>query len=815
MPGETGDFYSVRDAQPDRRGLITCPVLPISGGAVFPEIVTTLYLDTRQALLAAESSRSKLGTVIGLLRRDGGDGEPDTDDLYRIGTELAPGRVLRMADETRSIFAQGRRRVEVVDFQNGDSCLYARARLIEDSHPSDDAGPVMMKAVVNMFRKLVDLNSNIPEDMLLYALNADEPGWLADLVASSLSLSTAVSQEVLETFVPRDRLVRVTELLQQELGALEIEEDLNSRVHDELERGQREIWLREQLRVIQGELGEGDVFQQEQADLRGQIEEAQLPTEPRERALKELARLGSMPPATPEAGILRSWIDWIISLPWSQASEDNLDVSHARLVLDTGHYGLPRVKDRILEAIAVRKLAGERMESPVLCFVGPPGVGKTSLGESIARALGRKFVRVSLGGVRDEAEIRGHRRTYIGALPGRVLQTMKRAGTVNPVFMLDEIDKLGMDFRGDPADSLLEVLDPEQNSKFSDHYLEVPYDLSQVLFITTANELDTLPPALLDRMEVIEFPGYLEEEKVDIARQFLIPRQFARHGLEERGIRLEQSALQTIIRDYTWEAGVRNLNREIANINRKLARMVAEERPHPARINAGMVSRWLGPPHFLGTRALDGPSLGMATGLVWTLGGGDIAIFEVSLLPGKGSLTMTGNLGDVMQESAQTALSHVRSLSNMFVFPAEDLEQTDIHVHVPEGAVPKEGPSAGITLATALVSAMSERPVRPEFGMTGEITLRGKVLPVGGVREKLMAARRAGLSDVILPTSNRKDLVEVPKRLRRSLRIHLVDSMKQVIDLVLLPPANGHVPSAGADEAKTPAPAAVDKGAAG
>ncbi|MCY4525267.1 MAG: endopeptidase La, partial [Anaerolineaceae bacterium] len=622
-------------------------------------------------------------------------------------------------------------------------------------------------------------------------------------------------QEVLETFVPRGRLVKVTELLQQELGALEIEEDLNSRVHDELERGQREIWLREQLRVIQGELGEGDVFQQEQADLRRQIEDAHLPAEPRERAHKELARLGSMPPATPEAGILRTWIDWIITLPWSDASEDNLDVSHARKVLDAGHYGLPRVKDRILEAIAVRKLAGKRMENPVLCFVGPPGVGKTSLGESIARALGRKFVRVSLGGVRDEAEIRGHRRTYIGALPGRVLQTMKRAGTVNPVFMLDEIDKLGMDFRGDPADSLLEVLDPEQNSKFSDHYLEVPYDLSQVLFITTANELDTLPPALLDRMEVIEFPGYLEEEKIDIARQFLLPGQFARHGLEDRGIRLEKSALQTIIRDYTWEAGVRNLNREIANINRKLARLVAEERPHPARINAGMVSRWLGPPHFLGTRALDGPSLGMATGLVWTWGGGDIAIFEVSLLPGKGSLTMTGNLGDVMQESAQTALSHVRSLADMFVFPAEDLEQTDIHVHVPEGAVPKEGPSAGITLATALVSAMSERPVRPEFGMTGEITLRGKVLPVGGVREKLMAARRAGLSDVVLPTSNRKDLVDVPKRLRRSLHIHLVDSMQQVIDLVLLPPANGRVPSAGVDGAEIPVQDGVERSVAG
>ncbi len=799
MSAEPGDFHAVRDAEPDAGGLITCPVLPLSGGAVFPEIVTTLYLDSRQALLAAEASRGQLGTVIGLARRDAAIEEPGPDDLYHTGTELAPGRVLRMPDESRNMLAQGRRRVEVMDFLRDDSCYLARARVLVQPAAAESDKAAVMKAVVNMFRKLVELNSGIPEDMLLYAINADEAGWLADLVASSLSLSTAVSQELLETLEPQARLMRVADLLRQELDALEIEEELNSRVQDELERGQREVWLREQLRVIQGELGEGDPYQQEQGELRQLIDEARLPPEPHERALKELARLNSMPPATPEAGILRIWIDWLVSLPWSMTSEDNLDLAHARKVLDDGHYGLARVKERIIETIAVRKLAGERMESPVLCFVGPPGVGKTSLGESIARALGREFVRVSLGGVRDEAEIRGHRRTYIGALPGRILQTMKRAGTINPVFMLDEIDKLGMDFRGDPADSLLEVLDPEQNSKYSDHYLEVPYDLSQVLFITTANELEGLPPALLDRMEVIEFPGYLEEEKIDIARQFLIPGQFARHGLEARGIRLEHSALQTIIRDYTWEAGVRNLNREIANINRKLARLVAEERPHPARITSRMVSQWLGPPHYMGTRALDAPAVGMATGLVWTWGGGDIAIFEVSLLPGKGSLTMTGNLGDVMQESAQTALSHVRSLSDRFTFPVDELEQTDIHVHVPEGAVPKEGPSAGITLATALISAMTEREVRPEFGMSGEITLRGKVLPVGGVRDKLMAARRAGLTDVILPAVNRKDLVEVPKRLRRSLRIHFVDTMQQVMELVLLPAQNGHSRPVGHD----------------
>jgi ATP-dependent Lon protease len=476
----------------------------------------------------------------------------------------------------------------------------------------------------------------------------------------------------------------------------------------------------------------------------------------------------------------------LAGLPWAQQSEDNLDLTHAQRVLDAEHFGLPKVKERILEYIAVRKLAASKMSSPVLCFVGPPGVGKTSLGKSIATALGREFVRVSLGGVRDEAEIRGHRRTYIGALPGRVIQTMRRAGTVNPVFILDEIDKLGMDFRGDPAASLLEVLDPEQNSAFSDHYLEVPYDLSKVIFITTANELDPIPPALQDRLEIIEFPGYTEEEKLAIARQFLVPKQMDSHGLSHLKVTFDKPALKMLIRSYTYEAGVRNLNREIASVSRKIARLVAEKKPYPSRITVRRVGDYLGPPHYLGTLLNEEDAMGIATGLVWTAYGGDVQIIEVSILPGKGTLLMTGQLGDVLQESAQAALSYMRSRADEFDVPHDDFESYDVHVHMPEGSVPKDGPSAGVTLATAIISAFTERMVRSNYAMTGEITLRGKILPVGGIKEKVLAARRARIKNIILPTQNRKDLLDVSKEALDDLHIYFVDNMQQVLDRVLL-----------------------------
>lgn len=789
----TSDFYDIPDARPGDNGLITCPVVALEGMVIYPNLVTPLFLESRRAIAAAEAAIEQGTTIIGLAQRDPTQNNPGPTDLFTVGTEIALGRRLRMPDDTNSMLAQGRRRVEVVEFIQTDPYMIVSARPIDDEDaevtPEQQA---MMKAVVNLFKRALDLNANVPEDMLVYAMNADAPGWLSDLVSSTLSLTTDERQHVLELTNASERLNHVAMLLGKELSVLELEDEISAQVQQEMEHSQREMYLREQMRVIQTELGEGDVYQEEIDGLREQIRGAGLPPEIHDRAMKELSRLTLMPPIAPEVGIIRTYIDWLTALPWTQQSDDNLDVRHAQTVLDAEHYGLRKVKDRILEYIAVRKLAGSKMESPVLCFVGPPGVGKTSVGKSIARALGREFVRVSLGGVRDEAEIRGHRRTYIGALPGRILQTMKRAGTVNPVFMLDEIDKLGMDFRGDPSDSLLEVLDPEQNSAYSDHYLEAPYDLSKVLFITTANDLDPLPPALLDRLEIIEFTGYIEEEKVAIAQQFLIPRQLEVHGLSEAGVTFPQPTLEAIIRRYTYEAGVRNLNREIANVCRKIARLVAEEKRYPHHIRAAHLDTYLGPPYYLDTRTLEEDAVGVATGVVWTMGGGDITLIEVSLLAGKGTLMMTGSLGEVMQESAQAAMSYVRSRADDYDIHSDDFENFDVHVHVPEGAVPKEGPSAGITLAAAIMSAFTERKLRSDFTMTGEITLRGKVLPVGGVKEKVMAARRALIKHVILPARNEKDLVDIPRRALRDLDIHLVEDMQQVLDLVLLePPPEG------------------------
>jgi ATP-dependent Lon protease len=692
-----------------------------------------------------------------------------------------------MPNDTHSALAQGRRRVQIVEFTRTEPYLVARARVIDDEMPEPSREVRdMMQAVVNIFRRVVDLNENISDDVLFYVLNADDPGWLADLVISTLTLSLEERQRSLEMFDPVERLRHAATLLTQELGVLELKDEISSQVQQEMDREQREVYLREQMRVIQTELGEEDVFQQELNEVREQILKAALPPEIHDKAMKELNRLSIMPPMAPEVGMVRTYIDWLTTLPWTNSSHDNLDVRNAQKVLDAEHYGLPKIKDRILEYIAVRRLAADKMRSPILCFVGPPGVGKTSLGKSIAHALEREFVRVSLGGVRDEAEIRGHRRTYIGALPGRIIQTMRRAGTINPVFMLDEIDKLGMDFRGDPSSALLEVLDPEQNNSFSDHYLDAPYDLSKVLFIATANELDPLPPALLDRLEVIEFPGYTEEEKIAIARQFLIPRQLEEHGLESRGVRLDTPTLQSIIREYTYEAGVRNLNREIANVCRKVARLVAEEKRFPRRVTVEHLHRFLGPPPFDDLRANDEDAVGVASGLAWTPFGGDVLTIEVSVLPGKGTLMMTGQLGDVMQESAQAALSYMRARADDLDVPYDDFENFDVHVHLPEGGIPKDGPSAGITLAAAIISAFTERPVRSDYAMTGEITLRGKVLPVGGIKEKVLAARRARLKNIILPKQNGKDLVDVPKEALQDLNITFVDNMQQVMDLVLL-----------------------------
>src|SRR5258708_4086312 len=577
------------------------------------------------------------------------------NDLYVLGTEMALGRLMRMPDGTTSVLAQGRRRVEIVEFTMTEPYFKVKARPVFENNSRTRETEALMRAVLALFEKCVQLNQNLPEEAYIYAMNIDEPGWLADLIASSLDLSNEERQSILELIDPMERLHRISVLLGRELDVLELEEQINSQVQQEVDRSQREAYLREQMRVIQSELGEADIFQQELTDLREKIDQANMPHEVRDKALKELNRLLLMPPMAPEVGIIRTYLDWLLELPWSVESEDNLDIEHAAHVLDEEHFGLPRAKDRILAHMAVRKLAPDKMRSPILCFVGPPGTGKTSLGRSIAKALGREFVRVSLGGVRDEAEIARHRRTYIGALPGRILQTMRRAGTINPVFMLDEIDKLGQDFRGDPASALLEVLDPEQNHAYSDHYLDVPYDLSKVLFVTTANLLDPVPPALLDRLEIIEFAGYTEEDKLAIAKRFLVPRQLEQHGLNKRGLNFDEKALQVMVREYTYEAGVRNLEREIANVCRKIARRVAGNKPFSKRITPESLFRFLGPAQYLQSKLEDADQVGVVTGLAWTENGGDIMAVEGTTMPGEGNFNTNGAIWRNIQGTGQAA----------------------------------------------------------------------------------------------------------------------------------------------------------------
>jgi ATP-dependent Lon protease len=684
---------------------------------------------------------------------------------------------------------QGRRRVEVVEFTRLTPVLKVRARVIDEPAAPDKTTQALMRNALDLFERCVSLDRAIPEEAHLFAMNISEPGWLADMIATAVSINLTERQQLLLMKDPHQRLQRVNKLLAQELDVLELEDEIHSRVQSEVDKSQREFYLREQMRQIQTELGEGDIFARDLNDLKKKIEAARLPEQARSTALKELERLNQMPAMAPEVGIIRTYIDWILDLPWLEMTEDNLDVKHAARTLERDHYGLKKAKERILEYIAVRSLKPKKERQPILCFVGPPGTGKTSLGRSIADALGRKFVRVSLGGVRDEAEIRGHRRTYIGALPGRVVQTMKRAGTANPLFMLDEIDKLGQDFRGDPSSALLEVLDPEQNHAFSDHYLELDFDLSRVMFITTANTLGSIPPALLDRLEVIEFPGYIEEEKLIIAERYLIPRQLEESGIEGLGLQFPPEALKRMIREYTYEAGVRNLEREIGRICRKVARWKAEEKRYPTVIAPENIDKLLGPQQFFQPEAERRDEVGVVASLAWTENGGEIMPVEVAVLDGKGNLQMTGQIGEIMQESGQAALTYVKSRAERLGLDWEVFERMDIHVHMPEGAIPKDGPSAGITLATALVSALSGRPVYKEVGMTGEITLRGRVLPVGGVREKVLAAHRAGLKVVLLPEKNLKDLVDVPKKVREELKIVPIQHMDQVIELAVAPQA--------------------------
>src|SRR5512136_1506987 len=781
----TEELYRVPNLEPDQDGLIEAAVLPLRDLVVFPRMVSPIFVGRESSMLAAQDAQAKNQTLIGLVQKDPEVDDPKPADFLTVGIEMAVGRLLSMPDGSSSALVQGRRRVEIVDFVRTRPYVRVRARPVFESQQADRQTQALMRSVLDLFDRCVQLDRSIPEEAHLFAMNISEPGWLADMVATSLSLNYEARQGLLSLLEPRARLQAIHKILAQELDVLELQDEIHSKVRSEVDKSQREFYLREQMRQIQNELGEGDIFTRDAVELKQKIEAANLPEEPKAVAMKELERLNQMPPMAPEIGIIRTYIDWIIDLPWKNSTPDNLDVKHAARVLERDHYGLKKAKERILEYIAVRSLKPTKERQPILCFVGPPGTGKTSLGRSIAEALGRKFVRVSLGGVRDEAEIRGHRRTYIGALPGRVLQTIKRAGTVNPLFMLDEIDKLGTDFRGDPSAALLEVLDPEQNHAFSDHYLELDFDLSRVMFITTANTLGTIPPALLDRLEVIDFPGYIEEEKLIIADRFLIPRQLEEAGIDELGLRFAPQSLQRIIREYTYEAGVRNLEREIGRICRKVARWKAEGKRYPTLVTPAIIGKFLGPQQFFQSEAERADEVGVATSLAWTENGGEIMSIEVAVFDGKGGLQMTGQIGDVMQESGQAALTYVRSRAEMFGIDYDVFERMDIHVHLPEGAIPKDGPSAGITMATALVSALTGRPVHKEVGMTGEITLRGRVLPIGGLREKVLAAHRAGLKVVLIPEKNMKDLVDVPKKVREDLKVVPLQHMDQVLEIAL------------------------------
>lgn len=793
LHSRTEELYSVPNAEPDAEGVIECVVLPLRDLVVFPHMVSPIFISSEESLIAVEEAQMDDETVIALTQRSPDVETPGPDDFLPIGVEIAVGRLLTMPDSSSSALVQGRRRVQIIEFTQLDPYHVARARVIYDN-PRGSPGlnkktDATMRTARELFQRCVQLNRSLPEESYLYALNIDEPGWLADMIATAIAPPLETRHELLLALDPLARLKRVVKMLAHEVDVLELEEQIHSRAQSEVDKSQREYYLREQLKAIQTELGEGDPWSRELAELRKRAEGISLTEDAQARVMKEIDRLGQMPPMSPEVSILRTYVDWILELPWKNSTDDNLDVRHAAEVLDRNHYGLPRAKDRILEYIAVKGLRPRRFRQPILCFIGPPGTGKTSLGRSIAEALGRNFVRLSLGGVRDEAEIRGHRRTYIGALPGRILQTMRRAASVNPLFMLDEIDKIGADFRGDPSAALLEVLDLEQNHAFSDHYLELAYDLSQVMFITTANSPLTIPPALLDRMEIIEFPGYIEEEKLEISRRFLIPRQLEEAGLGETELTFADATLQRLIREYTYEAGVRNLEREIGRVARKIARLKAEKKTYPRRATPALVERFLGPPQFFNLEAERQDEVGVATAVAWTENGGEIMPVEVLLVEGKGNLQITGQIGNVMQESAQAALSYLKSRTQQLNLNSEVFENVDIHIHIPEGAIPKDGPSAGITICTALVSAFTGCPVRKELGMTGEITLRGRVLPVGGVREKVLAAHRAGLKTVLLPKRNFKDLVDVPKRARNDLSIIAIEHMDEVLDKALLPAA--------------------------
>ena len=782
------DFTRIRNAEPERDGLLELPVLILDARVLFPKALSLVPLNSAASLEAVRYAKQHQQTLIAIKCKADPSGSELRDRVHSVGTEVAPGRIVEGTGSVRQVMVQGRRRLAILDIREQASYPAASARVIIDKAADPEGAAALRASLIELFQHASQHNEAAPDSVIEYIRSITEPGQLCDALASALPIHADQLQQLLEQADVEKRLEELAALLAADSQRHKLRQEVHSRLQDEMAANQREMYLREQIRIIQQELGDGDVFQQERRELDEKIRRAKLPPQAHDKAMKELSRLGVIPSMSPESGLIHTYLERLLALPWNAVSAENLDLRQAEAILERSHYGLDKVKTRIAEHIAVRKLAQDKMKSPILCFAGPPGSGKTSLGKSIADALGCQFLRISLGGVRDEAEIRGHRRTYIGAMPGQILQQMQRAETINPVFMLDEIDKMSSDFRGDPTAALLEVLDPEQNRHFADHYLETPYDLSKVTFITTANDLYAIPQALEDRLEVIEFKGYSEEEKIQIARRFLIPKQLEANGIKGRGIQFLASGLRHIIRHYTCESGVRNLEREIARMGRKIARRAASGRAFPRRISPTVIEKHLGPPPVADLRVNRQDAIGVVSGLVWTPHGGEVQTIEASLLPGKGGLTLTGQLGDVLQESAQIALSWLRSRADDFDLSAEDFENHDIHIHMPEGAVPKEGPSAGITLAAALVSAFIQAPANSDFAMTGEITLRGHILPVGGVAEKILAARRHGISHILLPKDNEKDLRDLPKAVIRDLAIHFVEDMREVTDLALHEP---------------------------
>ena len=773
----------------------TLPIVPLRDVVVFPHIMMPFVIGRPSSTRALEHALTKDKRIFLAAQQDASTDDPQPQDIYTMGCVANIVQSLKLPDGNVKVLVEGVDRARAVEWKEDKGFYRVVAKLLPRQDDTSEDVENTMRRVVSLFERYVKLSNNLHYDAMIAAVRVDDASKLADTIAAHLVVGVEEKQNLLEIISPLERLVRIASLLEIEVDKLQVDRGIQSRVKKQMEKAQKEYYLNEKMKAIQKELGRKEDKGSELDELKKKIEQARMPKEAEEKASQELKRLEGMPPMSAEATVSRNYLDWLIAVPWYKRSRESRNLEKAEQILHEDHYGLEKIKDRILEFLAVRTLV-RKPKGTILTFTGPPGVGKTSLAKSIARATNRKFVRLSVGGVRDEAEVRGHRRTYIGAFPGQIIQMMKKAGTVNPVFLLDEVDKMSMDFRGDPSAALLEVLDPEQNHTFLDHYLDVEYDLSNIMFICTANVLHTVPQALRDRMEVLQLAGYTEFEKIEIARTFLAPKAVKANGLKDKNIQFKDEAFEAIIQRYTREAGVRNLEREINAICRKVARkVVAEGKQFSDEITAAKVTEHLGVPRFRPTMLEEKNEIGVATGLAWTEVGGELLFTESTLMPGKGRLTLTGQLGEVMQESAKAAMSYVRSKAEAFGIQKDFHQYTDIHVHVPEGAIPKDGPSAGITLATALVSNLTRVPTRRDVAMTGEITLRGKVLPIGGLKEKVLAAHRAGVTTIILPKDNEKDLADIPKEVLNVLKLHLVESMDEVLKIALTEPLTALIPS--------------------